>query len=338
MRLIAQDKVCPNIDLTNIKKESSKMKRRNFFKIIGCGGASLGATLWANRSQAISSNSDYADLPSFDFATIKVERQGIEKERTYHSAKLYTENLGDWQTLSMVSIRRGKFVMGGSVREKDSSDRERPLHQVKVRDFFIGEYPITQVQWRKVAQLPQIKRKLELDPSHFKGNNRPVESVSWLEAKEFCDRLSAYTGKRYRLPSEAEWEYACRGNTQSPFAYGETITSELADYASTYAYAEEIGKTYRQGTTEVGSFMPNAFGLYDLHGNVREWCADPWHENYHRAPNTSKVWQQGGNQAWRTLRGGSWANKPSHCRSAHRSGYPEDLLNRAIGFRVAMNL
>lgn len=314
------------------------MKRRNFFKLTGYGGASLTAALGATRSRATTSNSDYTDLPSFDFATIAVDSQGREQERTYHQARLYTEHLGNYQTLAMVSIPAGKFSMGASVQEKESSDRERPIHQVKVAEFLIGEYPITQSQWRKIAKLPQVHRELRLNPSHFQGDNRPVESVSWLEASEFCDRLSAYTGNQYRLPTEAEWEYACRGNTRSPFAYGNTLTSELADYASTYAYASEASSAYRKGTTDVGKFMPNAFGLYDLHGNVREWCADPWHENYHNAPSNSKAWHKGGNKAWRTLRGGSWANKPSHCRSAHRSGYPENLLNRAIGFRVAMDI
>ena len=314
------------------------MKRRNLFKLAGCGGIGLATAVQGNRSHATVADTEKSNLPSFDFATLKVDRQGLERERTYHTAKLYSENLDDWQKLSMVYIPQGKFIMGASVKEKDSSDRERPVHQVKVKDFFIGEYPITQIQWRKVVRLPQINRELKSNPSHFKGNNRPVESVSWLEAMEFCDRLSAHTGKQYRLPSEAEWEYACRGNTRTPFAYGDTLTSELADYASTYAYAAETGSAYRQGTTDVGTFMPNAFGLYDLHGNVREWCADSWHENYHGAPNNSKAWNKRGNKAWRTLRGGSWANKPSHCRSAHRSGYPENLLNRAIGFRVAMDL
>ena len=238
----------------------------------------------------------------------------------------------------MVSIPAGNFIMGASVREKFSSDRERPLHRVKVNNFLIGKYPVTQAQWRAVAKMQQIKRELKLEPSHFQGDRRPVESVSWLEAIEFCDRLSAHTGKDYRLPSEAEWEYACRGNSNTPFAYGETLTSQLADYASSYAYASEKIIPYRHATTKVGSFLPNAFGLYDLHGNVREWCADPWHENYRGAPSNSKTWSKGGKQEWRTLRGGSWANKPSHCRSAHRSGYPAKSLNRAIGFRVAMNL
>ncbi|MEL6786265.1 MAG: formylglycine-generating enzyme family protein [Cyanobacteria bacterium J06607_15] len=312
------------------------MKRRNFFKLAGYGGAGLSTALGATRSLATTSNSNYTNLASFDFATVRVDRQGVETERTYHHARLYTEDLGNYQTLMMVSVPAGKYSMGASADEKDSSDRERPLHKVKVQEFLIGEYPVTQEQWRKIAKLPQINRELKPNPSHFQGDKRPVESVSWLEATEFCDRLTAYTGRQYRLPSEAEWEYACRGNTRSPFAYGDTLTSELADYASTYAYASETGAAYRQGTTDVAEFIPNAFGLYDLHGNVREWCADPWHENYHGAPSNSKAWNKGGNQAWRTLRGGSWANKPSHCRSAHRSGYPAESLNRAIGFRVAL--
>lgn len=314
------------------------MKRRNLLKLTGYGGVGLATALRGIPAIAWETKTQNVNLPSFDFATIKVDRRGQEKNRSYHQAQLYQEDLGNFQTLAMVSIPQGKFIMGAPATEKDSSDRERPLHQVKVEQFLIGEYPVTQAQWRTVAKLPQIKRELKLNPSHFQGDNRPIESISWLEAIEFCDRLSAYTGKQYRLPTEAEWEYACRGNTDSPFAYGETLTRELADYASTYAYALETGSGYRGGTTSVGTFMPNAFGLYDLHGNVREWCADPWHENYHGAPSNSKVWNKGGHKSWRTLRGGSWANKPSHCRSAHRSGYPENLLNRAIGFRVATNM
>ena len=313
------------------------MKRRNLLKWAGYGGVGLATALQGNSSiAAMTARTKKSDLPSFDFATIKIDRQGLEQERTYHTAKLYGEKLNGG-VLPMVYVPQGKFIMGASSQEKGSSDRERPPHRVKVQDFFIGQYPITQAQWRKVARIPQVERELKSNPSHFKGDHRPVESVSWLEAKEFCARLSAHTGRQYRLPTEAEWEYACRSNTQSPFAYGATLTSKLADYASTYPYALEIGAAYRKETTNVGSFMPNAFGIYDLHGNVREWCADSWHENYHGAPNNSKAWNKGSNKAWRTLRGGSWANKPSHCRSAHRSGYPEDLLNRAIGFRVAMD-
>lgn len=304
----------------------------------GLGGAGLLTTVYADRSWATVVNSDYLDLPSFDFATVKIDSTGKQEKRTYHQAHLYTEDLGNYQTLAMVSIRGGRFTMGASSKEKASSDRERPLHRVKVDSFLIGKYPVTQAQWRIVAKLPQIKRELFGEPSHFKGDNRPVECVSWLDAVEFCDRLFIYTGKSYRLPSEAEWEYACRGNSQTPFAYGETLTKELADYASSYSYASEKTIPYRKETVNIGNFMPNAFGVYDLHGNVREWCADHWHETYHGAPSHSTAWNKEGVTEWRTLRGGSWANKPSHCRSAHRSGYRADSLNRAIGFRVAMNL
>lgn len=314
------------------------MKRRNFIKLTSYGGLGLATTLWGSRALATDSTSELSHLPTFDFETIKVDRRGQIKQRTYHNAHLYSEDLDNYQTLNLVLIPGSKFMMGSPSREKDSFDRERPLHQVRVPTFFLGKYPVTQAQWRTVASLPKIQRELNPNPSHFKGDHRPVECVSWLEAIEFCDRLSAQTGKKYRLPNEAEWEYACRGNTQTPFAYGATLTSQLADYASIYAYASETGVAYRRETTNVGSFLPNAFGLYDLHGNVREWCADVWHENYHGAPTNGKAWNKGGQREWRTLRGGSWANKPSHCRSAHRSGYPADSLNRAIGFRVALSL
>ena len=314
------------------------MKRRNFIKLTGYGGVGLVGSVSANHAVATTSSSELSDLPNFDFATVKVDRTGQEIQRTYHRALLYTEDLGHYRTLEMVSIPAGKFNMGASLKEKESSDRERPLHSVRVASFFLGKYPVTQGQWRAVAQLAQVKRELNPNPSHFKGENRPVECVSWLDAMEFCARLSAHTGKQYRLPSEAEWEYACRGNSNSPFAYGDTVTGNLADYASTFAYAVETGVPYRQQTIDVGSFMPNVFGLYDLHGNVREWCADVWHDNYHGSPYSGKAWIKGGKSECRILRGGSWANKPSHCRSAHRSGYPAESLNRAIGFRVAMNL
>lgn len=314
------------------------MERRNFFKLTGYGGVGLTAAIWSDYALATDSRSELSDLPTFDYATIKVDRAGQKIQRTYHQARLHIEDLGNYQILATISIPAGKFIMGASAKESYSSDRERPLHRVKVSSFLMGKYPITQAQWRIVANMPQIKRELKLEPSHFKGDNRPVECVSWLDAVEFCDRLSAHTGKQYRLPTEAEWEYACRGNTQTPFAYGATLTSQLADYASSYTYASEKNIPYRHQTTKVGSFIPNAFGLYDLHGLVREWCADPWHENYRGAPKNAQAWNKGGKQAWRILRGGSWANKPAHCRSAHRSGYPLNSLNRAIGFRVVMTM
>ena len=150
----------------------------------------------------------------------------------------------------------------------------------------MGKYPVTQAQWRFVAaQLPQVNRELEIDPSRFKGDNLPVETISWLDAEEFCQRLSHHTGRLYRLPSEAEWEYACRAGTTTPFHFGETISPEFANYNGEYTYGNGEKGVYRKQTTPVGSFqVANPFGLYDIHGNVWEWCADDWHKNYQGAP------------------------------------------------------
>jgi formylglycine-generating enzyme required for sulfatase activity len=142
----------------------------------------------------------------------------------------------------------------------------------------MGKYTITQAQWRFVAQLPQINQELDPDPCYHKGDNLPVVSVTWYDAIEFCDRLSQYTGKTYFLPSEAEWEYACRAGTTTPYHFGETITPDMANYN-----AKEI--------TPVGSFgVASAFGLYDMHGNVWEWCLDDWHYEYKYAPTDGGLW------------------------------------------------
>lgn len=154
---------------------------------------------------------------------------------------------------------------------------------------------MTQAQWRAVAGLPKRQIDLNSDPSSFKGDNLPVEQVNWLEAVEFCDRLSQFTGRSYRLPSEAEWEYACRAATTTPFYFGETITTDLVNYNGNYTYGSRPKGIYQEKTTVVGSFPPNAFGLYDMHGNLYEWCADPWHDNYNSAPTDGSVWESGGN-------------------------------------------
>ncbi|NEO21280.1 MAG: formylglycine-generating enzyme family protein, partial [Moorea sp. SIO4A5] len=126
----------------------------------------------------------------------------------------------------MVAIPEGSFIMGSPETEEGHTNDESPQHRVTVTSFFMGKYPVTQAQWQAVAALPQVNRELEPDPSHFKGKNRPVEQVSWYDAVEFCERLSQYTKRPYRLPSEAEWEYACRAGTTTPFHFGETITTD----------------------------------------------------------------------------------------------------------------
>ncbi|MFN9560134.1 MAG: SUMF1/EgtB/PvdO family nonheme iron enzyme [Dolichospermum sp.] len=233
------------------------------------------------------------------------------------------ENLGKGVVLEMVAIPGGKFLMGSP--EGQGDDSEKPQHQVTVPPFFMGKYPVTQAQWERVADLPKVKIDLRSKPSHFQGANLPVENVSWHDAQEFCARLSKATGKLYRLPSEAEWEYACRANTTTPYYFGDTITTDLVNHNGKY------GKT-----TDVGKFYPNAFGLYDMHGNVWEWCEDGWHKNYINAPiwpNDSIAWISSNNK--QILRGGSWIDLRGLCRSACRNGNNAYYRCYDYGFRVA---
>ncbi|MDB9538050.1 SUMF1/EgtB/PvdO family nonheme iron enzyme [Dolichospermum planctonicum CS-1226] len=235
------------------------------------------------------------------------------------------ENLGNDVVLEMVAIPGGKFLMGSP--EGQGYDRERPQHQVTIQPFYMGKYPVTQAQWERVADLPKVRIDLRSKPSHFQGANLPVENVSWHDAQEFCVRLSKATGKLYRLPSEAEWEYACRANTTTPYYFGDTITTDLVNHRNKYGQ-----------TTEVGKFPPNAFGLYDMHGNVWEWCEDGWHENYINAPiwpNSSIAWMSNDNK--RVLRRGQWYLNPSYCRSASRSHNSGDRRNKDNGFRLVVS-
>ena len=265
-----------------------------------------------------------------------VERKKQQKFMNLEEIKdLALEDLANDTQLEMMLIPGGTFIMGSPKEEENSMDSERPQHEVTIEPFFMGKYQVTQAQWRFVAQLPQVNRELEQDPSHFKGDNRPVEQVSWEDAVEFCDRLSQYTGRTYRLPSEAEWEYACRAGSAKPFAFGDTITTNEVNYDGNYTYGNAPKGEYRGRTTPVGTFQPNAFGLYDMHGNVWEWCQDSWHSNYKGAPTDGSAWLDNEESSNRKLlRGGSWGINPANCRSAFR--YDNDLDYRIgnFGFRV----
>ena len=236
--------------------------------------------------------------------------------------------------LEMVAIPGGTFTMGSPPDEPERYDGEGPQHEVTVQPFFMGRYPITQAQWRFVAGLEQINRELKPDPSRFKGDDRPVEKVSWYEVVEFCDRLSNHTGKDYRLPTEAEWEYACRAGTTMPFHFGETISTELANCGGTPYNGGPQGQS-RGETTPVEQFeVANAFGLSDMHGNVYEWCQDYSHSNYEGAPTDGSAWIEGGDPKYRVRRGGSWSVIPRICRSAFRDDYEPGFDFNDYGFRV----
>ena len=342
--------------------------RRRWLKYVGLSVGAIGATwigknIWDNSQQqtgeveSSQKSNSATNIPSnlpkevnnqptfaeYKFDVITVNNRGQEIKREEGKAKYFTEDLGKGITLEMVEIPGGTFMMGSPEREKGRFDQESPQHQVTVPSFFMGKFEVTQAQWKAVAVLPQVERELNLDPSKFKGDNLPVENVSWDDAVEFCKRLSNHTVREYRLPSEAEWEYATRAGTITPFHFGETITTDLANYQGTdweflnkiYPgnYANEPKGEYRAKTTTVGSFSPNAFGLYDMHGNVWEWCADTWHENYQGAPNDSSAWLLGAGST-RVIRGCSWNSFPDICRSACR--YFNMRVNRHsyIGFRV----
>ncbi|MEO1352271.1 MAG: formylglycine-generating enzyme family protein [Cyanobacteria bacterium J06635_15] len=261
----------------------------------------------------------------------------INKGKAQHPC--FDELLGESLPLRMMQIPSGTFTMGSPEDELERTDWEGPQHVVTVSSFFMGKYPVTQAQWRFVADLEQVKRELKPEPSRFKGDNSPVEQVNWYEAVEFCDRLSRHTGRGYRLPTEAEWEYACRAGTSTPFHFGETITTDLANYNGTGnqygAYGRGPKGEYRQETTPVDYFdVANTWGLCDMHGNVYEWCLDHWHGSYEDAPRDGRAWIIDDKVASRVLRGGSWSYNPRYCRSASRNLINPAGRNNYIGFRV----
>ncbi|GFZ91426.1 SUMF1/EgtB/PvdO family nonheme iron enzyme [Okeania sp. KiyG1] len=293
----------------------------------------------------------------FTFEVVTVNNSGKIINPTQGSARQKIEDFGNGIKLEMVYIPGGSFLMGSPENEPERESyesenyfeediyvnresyesenyfeediyvnfdcleeevecgyQESPQHQVTLQPFYMSKYPITQNQYQAI---------MGNNPSSFKGGSRPVENVNWHNAVEFCRKLSEKTGKIYTLPSESQWEYACRAGTTTPFYFGETITSELVNYEG------KIGQT-----TDVGSFPPNAFGLYDMHGNVWEWCLDVWHNNYNGAPTDGSAWETGGNSNRRLLRGGSWNNNSRGCRSAGRNYNNGDLFYNVRGFRI----
>ncbi|MBD2176005.1 SUMF1/EgtB/PvdO family nonheme iron enzyme [Pseudanabaena sp. FACHB-1998] len=234
----------------------------------------------------------------------------------------------------MVDIPSGTFWMGSP--EGKGDDDEKPYHQVTVKAFQMGKYLVTQAQWRTVAMSPKVAIDLILNPSYYRGEDCPVEKVNWYEAQEFCARLSSLTGESYRLPSEAEWEYACRAGLEE---YMEYCFGGDADQLGEYAWYD---KNSERKTHPVGQKLPNAWGLYDLHGNVWEWCADDWYDSYEGTPIGSQNWikdiknYKEGDGTTKSQRGGSWFSNAYNCRSANRNRSFTDHRDYYLGFRVIL--
>jgi formylglycine-generating enzyme required for sulfatase activity len=324
-----------------------KAAHTNGFRVVATPRTSLSLTD-SGSSSAKPPNSPLP-LHSFDFVTVTLDNSGKLKNRETKSANAFAEDLGGVK-LEMVAIPPGEFMMGSSDTDVQRSvqtakryderaeswwfTNETPQHRVRINYwFYLGKYEVTLAQWRAI---------MGTNPSTFTGcDDCPVEQVSWNDAVEFCQKLSARTGREYRLPSEAEWEYAARAGTTTPFAFGETITPEIVNYNGDYPYGNAAKGTNREKTVPVGSLgVANAFGLYDMHGNVFEWCQDWYHNSYSaiagEAPRDGSAWlaESGGEQKNRVMRGFSWSYGAQNVRSASRGGNPLGTRKDGIGIRV----
>jgi len=268
---------------------------------------------------------------------INLDSSGQGGQQIDRTITRWVEDLGNGVLLYLVRIPAGTFTMGSPDSEAQRYDDEGPQHQVYVPEFWMGQFEVTQAQYERITGQ---------NPASFQGSENPVDSVSWDNAVDFCEALSQRTGRSYGLPSEAQWEYACRACTQTPFHFGETITPDLVNYNSNYPYANAPKGQYREETTPVGNFPPNPWGLHDMHGNLWEWCADQYYENYNQKPDALKqdgsiAWTQENtnippsNSDYHRLRGGSWYGIARVTRSALRSW--RSVRNVINGFRVLLS-
>ena len=262
-----------------------------------------------------------------EYETPTLNEKGVIIARTHHSAEQFTEGLGKDISLEMIVLPAGSFQMGSP--HNTGNPDEHPQHFVMIKSFMLGKFLITQRQWKAVMG--------KLPPCRFKGDNLPVERVSWNDAQKFCERFSEQTGRNYHLPSETQWEYACRAGTTTPFSFGETLTSDFANYNGEHIFKDEPRGTYFHSTSEGGKFPPNAFGLCDMHGNLMEWGADNWLDDYSASPRDGSAYQMQSNP-YHVARGGSWHDTPELCRCAARLRFAQSDAEEYVGFRVACDV
>ena len=262
-----------------------------------------------------------------EFETPTLNEKGEIIARTRHSAECSTQDLGQGLSLDMVVISSGTFQMGSP--QYYGNPDEHPQHFVTIKSFMMSKFLITQAQWKAIMG--------KSPPCRFKGDNLPVERISWEEVETFCQRLSKKTGRIYQMPSETQWEFACRSGTNTPFSFGDTLTIDVANFNGEHKFRDEPRGFYRHTTTEGGVFPPNAFGLYDMHGNLWEWCADNWLDDYSSSPRDSSSYQNT-NSHFRVARGGSWHEPPELCRSAARLQVLQSDAEEFVGFRVVCHV
>jgi len=237
--------------------------------------------------------------------------------------KTFTNALG----MKFVWISPGTFMMGSPKEEAWRKDDENQHKVTLTKGFYMAIYTVTQEQWTAI---------MGKNPSKFKGQeNLPVEQINWDECQEFIKKLRAKDEKPYRLPTEAEWEYACRAGTTTPFYCGATISTDQANYNGGYAYGDGKKGAYREKTMPVGSFPPNPWGLYDMHGNVAQWCQDWFKEKYPPGDAVDPIGTTGESHA---IRGGSWIDNPMECRSAYRGGSRRALRHSLVGLRLCFGI
>ena len=257
-----------------------------------------------------------SELRIFTFYSPTVDAKGTVS-RSLKQANAFSVNFGNRTPLEMVEIPAGTFLMG-SANEASITDDEKPQHQVTLKKFYLSRFQVTQELWQTVMGSNPSK------PGPSLGDRFPVDNVSWNDATAFCVKLSQLTGLEFRLPTEAEWEYACRAGTTTAFAFGERITRELANNNGT-----------RDSTIRVGELgIANGFGISDMHGNLYEWCLDVYHPNYDGAPTDGSAWIGGADSSFRVVRGCSWNYPDAVCRSASRDKDRQTISNGTDGFRV----
>ncbi|MCA6622278.1 MAG: SUMF1/EgtB/PvdO family nonheme iron enzyme [Pseudanabaena sp. M165S2SP1A06QC] len=331
-------------DLKNLTSSSSQSNRPRFQRptYLKAGAKTLITPIAPPKSQPTQVIAPSLSQFSFETAIVTVNRNAINKltqnqlqiSTRQKTGRIYIENLGNLQGkpigLEMVFIPAGRFQIGSPINELEHSEEESPRHIVNIPPFFMSRFPITQRQWKIL---------MDNNPAIFIGNSdRPVETVTWDDTQLFCQKLAERTGRPYRLPSESEWEYACRAGTLTAFGFGETIAANLANYNSASPYKYSPQGVSNSSTSEVGTYPANGFGLHDMHGNVWEWCADNWHEDYDLLPKDGSAWTQGGDLSCRVISGGSWRDPAHYCRSAKRSRNATSQGDRATGFRIVVTL